>query len=273
LLRATLPRDDFDVREAGSAEEALDVIRVWRPELMLLDVNLPGLDGLSFCADLMRKGCEAAVILVTGEQVSETTARLAGARAVARKPFSPLDLLALIDRVVEKREFVAVSSAVEEGQLLTYARDLATIARAERRQRRLLQDAYRQTTTALAEAVDVRDRGTGLHAQRVRRYALGLAAAVDATLLDDPSLEYGFLLHDVGKIGVADHILLKPGPLTHEEELLVRELLREWLPYPPRVEISSLGESAVLMGAVATGLQSALDNVFVNRPSALGSAP
>ena len=223
MLRATLPRDDFDVREAGSAEEALDVIRVWRPELMLLDVNLPGLDGLSFCADLMRKGCEAAVILVTGEQVSETTARLAGARAVARKPFSPLDLLALIDRVVEKREFVAGPSAVEEGQLLTYARDLATIARAERHQRRLLQDAYRQTTTALAEAVDVRDRGTGLHAQRVRRYALGLAAAVDATLLDDPSLEYGFLLHDVGKIGVADHILLKPGPLTHEEELLVRE--------------------------------------------------
>jgi predicted NBD/HSP70 family sugar kinase len=53
----------------------------------------------------------------------------------------------------------------------------------------------------------------------------------------------------------------------------VRSLLGEWLPYPPRVEISSLGESAVLMGAVATGLQSALDNVFVNRPSAVGSAP
>jgi len=49
----------------------------------------------------------------------------------------------------------------------------------------------------------------------------------------------------------------------------VRAFLQEWLPYPPRVEISNLGENAVLMGAVATGLQAALDNVFVNRPRAL----
>ena len=66
-----------------------------------------------------------------------------------------------------------------------------------------------------------------------------------------------------GWLGMNGDLLLEP----------VRALLREWLPYPPRVEISSLGESAVLMGTVATGLQSALDNVFVNRPSAVGSAP
>ena len=223
LLHATLPADDFDVREAGSAEQALEVIRFWRPELVLLDVNLPGLDGLSLCTDLVRRGTDASVILLTGEQVSETTARLAGAKAVVRKPFSPLELLALIDRVVEQREFVSGPATAEDGQLLMYARDLASIARAERQQRQLLQDAYRQTATALADAVDVRDRATGLHAQRVRRYALGLAQAVDVSLLDDPSLEYGFLLHDVGKIGIADQILLKPGPLTAEEELLVRE--------------------------------------------------
>jgi ribonuclease P protein subunit RPR2 len=74
---------------------------------------------------------------------------------------------------------------------------------------------------ALADAVDVRDRGTGLHAQRVRRYALDLAEAVDSSLLEDPSLEYGFLLHDVGKIGISDHILLKQGPLNAEERELV----------------------------------------------------
>ena len=223
LLHATLPANEFDVREAGSAEQALEVIRFWRPELVLLDVNLPGLDGLSLCADLVRRGSDAAVILLTGEQVSETTARLAGAKAIVRKPFSPLELLGLIDRVSEQREFVSGPNTAEGGQLLMYARDLASIARAERQHRQLLQDAYRQTATALADAVDVRDRTTGLHAQRVRRYALGLAQAVDASLLDDPSLEYGFLLHDVGKIGIGDHILLKPGPLTPEEELLVRE--------------------------------------------------
>jgi predicted NBD/HSP70 family sugar kinase len=64
-----------------------------------------------------------------------------------------------------------------------------------------------------------------------------------------------------GGLGMNGDLLLEP----------VRALLREWLPYPPHVEISSLGESAVLMGAVATGLQSALDNVFVSR-RAIGSA-
>ena len=64
-----------------------------------------------------------------------------------------------------------------------------------------------------------------------------------------------------GGLGMNADLLLEP----------VRALLREWLPYPPRVEISSLGESAVLMGAVATGLQSALDNVFVNRTTQTSS--
>ena len=62
-----------------------------------------------------------------------------------------------------------------------------------------------------------------------------------------------------GGLGMNGDLLLQP----------VRALLQQWLPYPPRVEISSLGENVVHMGAVATGLQAALDNVFVNRPRAL----
>jgi cyclic di-GMP phosphodiesterase len=161
------------------------------------------------------------VILLTAEPISDTAARLAGAKAVVHKPFSPLDLLALVARVADEREFVSGATTGEDPQLLLYARDLATVARTERRQRRLLQEAYRQTAMALADAVDVRDRGTGLHAQRVQRYALGLAEAVDPSLLADPSLEYGFLLHDVGKIGISDQILLKQGPLDAEERELV----------------------------------------------------
>jgi ribonuclease P protein subunit RPR2 len=223
LLRATLSSDEFDVREAGSAEEARDVLPLWRPGIILLDINLPGMDGLSFCAELARSGAhaETAVILLSGEQISATTARLAGAKAFVRKPFSPLELIELIARVVDGREFIPAPVGGEEGQLLMYARDLASIARTERRQRQLLQDAYRETAMALADAVDVRDRATGLHALRVRRYALGLAEAVDPSLLGDASLEYGFLLHDVGKIGISDQILLKAGPLTPEERELV----------------------------------------------------
>jgi response regulator RpfG family c-di-GMP phosphodiesterase len=224
LLRATLPADDFDVRDVASAEEARGVVDSWAPDIVLLDVNLPGADGLSFCAELV--GSDTArrptVILLTGEPISETTARMAGATALLRKPFSPLALLALVGRLINEGEFVGAVPAKDEQQLLIYARDLALIARTERKQRRQLQDAYRQTAMALADAVDARDRGTGLHAQRVQRYAFRLAEAVDGSVLDDPSVEYGFLLHDVGKIGIADEVLLKRGPLTPEERELVR---------------------------------------------------
>jgi HD-GYP domain-containing protein (c-di-GMP phosphodiesterase class II) len=92
----------------------------------------------------------------------------------------------------------------------------------ERGQRRLLQHAYRETVTALADALEAKDPLTGLHALRVQRYALELTEAVDRRLLDDPSLEYGFLLHDVGKIGMPDRIMNKPGPLTSKELHLVQ---------------------------------------------------
>jgi putative two-component system response regulator len=241
LLRATLAADEFDVREAGSSEEALQVMRFWRPAVLLLDVNLPGMDGLSLCAEIQRTTADVSVLLLTGEDVSRTTARLAGAKGVVRKPFSPMELLGLIALVLEGKEFVSEPAAADDGQLLIYARDLASIAKAERRQRKLLQEAYRQTATALADAVDVRDRATGLHAQRVRRYALELAELIDPALLEDPSLEYGFLLHDVGKIGISDQVLLKPGPLSPEEQELVR--------LHPNIGAQILRDVALLQGA------------------------
>src|SRR5262249_5481158 len=87
----------------------------------------------------------------------------------------------------------------------------------ERGQRKLVQDAYRQTVAALATALESKDIGTGAHSQRVLRYAAALAKAVDPRLLGEQRVEYGFLLHDIGKIGIPAHILRKRGPLTGSE--------------------------------------------------------
>src|SRR6266545_357781 len=211
LLRTTLAADDFEVEEVASAEEAREAARFWRPAVVILDVGLPGVDGLSFCAELVLGGNhDTIVILLTGEDISESAARLAGAKALVRKPFSPLQLMTLIDHLTDEvADVVPAPPQRADEQLLMYARDLSRIASIER--------AQRQTATALADAVEARDRSTGLHAQRVQQYALKLAEAVDPTLLQEPSLEFGFLLHDVGKIGISDEILLKPGPLTGEE--------------------------------------------------------
>jgi HD-GYP domain-containing protein (c-di-GMP phosphodiesterase class II) len=84
-----------------------------------------------------------------------------------------------------------------------------------------LEQAYELTVEALAAALELRDDETGSHARRVTDIALRLTRAVDPALADEPELRRGFLLHDIGKIGIPDTILLKPGPLdAHELRVL-----------------------------------------------------
>jgi HD-GYP domain-containing protein (c-di-GMP phosphodiesterase class II) len=92
--------------------------------------------------------------------------------------------------------------------------------RLERAQTKLerVEEAYELTVTALAAALELRDDETGSHAQRVSDLALRLSGAVDPDLSADPQVRYGFLLHDLGKIGIPDAVLLKPGPLTDDEQ-------------------------------------------------------
>jgi ribonuclease P protein subunit RPR2 len=224
LLRTTLPSSEFDVEEAESAEAAAETARFFRPAVVILDVSLPGKDGLTFCRELKHSAHPPHVILLTGaDHIDFEALRSAGADAVLRKPFSPVELLTLVDKV---SHVIAPSprgaSTREDEQLLIYARDLSRVVEVERGQRRLLQHAYRQTVTALADALEAKDRSTGLHGRRVQRYGLELAAAFDESLVADPSLEYGFLLHDVGKIGIPETILRKPGPLDDTERRLMQ---------------------------------------------------
>jgi response regulator RpfG family c-di-GMP phosphodiesterase len=220
VLRTTLAADEYVVEEASSAEEASELARFWRPTVVVLDVGLPGMSGIAFCRELKRKSSFGAptVILLTGADTSLEEARASGADSLLRKPFSPLELVSLIERLPEGEPVMEAESAnLDTEQLLVYARDLSRVIQVERAQRRLLQQSYRQTVTALADALEAKDPHTGLHALRVRRYALELTSAVDESLLDDSSLEYGFLLHDIGKIAVPDSILSKPGPLSAAE--------------------------------------------------------
>jgi response regulator RpfG family c-di-GMP phosphodiesterase len=188
---------------------------------------MPGIDGLSFCSELKQRPAlhEPAVVLLTGTDLAEEDAIRAGADALLRKPFSPLELVGVIDRLTGA-EAVEVSNDLGDAaneQLLLYGRDLGRLLEIERLQRRVVQDAYRETVTALANALEAKDTLTGLHSLRVRDYAVQLTAAIEPTLLSDPSLEYGFLLHDVGKIAMPNELLVKPGALSAEELGLIQQ--------------------------------------------------
>ncbi len=228
LLRATFETADIVVDEADSASTAKALIRLGHPDVVVLDVLMPGIDGLSLCRELKNnpETQHIGVVLLTGSEVaSEQDARAAGADGYLRKPFRPLELLAIAERVAGDPldlPFQTSKQATPEQQLLLYARDLRHILEIERGQRRALQSAYQQTVSALGSALETRDTGTSEHSERVQRYALELARVVDPELAEDPSVEYGFLLHDVGKIGIPDGILRKPGPLSTTERRLMQ---------------------------------------------------
>jgi response regulator RpfG family c-di-GMP phosphodiesterase len=229
LVRTTFEGFDVHVTEAADAAEARSRISFERPDVILLDVLMPGVDGLEFCRSLKAdpQTRDIGVVLLSGTAgVPRVTEDAAGADAFVQKPFSPLELLSVAERLAGRRYGVPMrgprTSVGAEKQLLLYARDLRHVLEVERGQRALLERAYRDTVAALASALESKDTGTRAHSQRVQRYALELARTVDPELVEDASVEIGFLLHDVGKIGIPDRILLKPGPLTRGEWRLMQ---------------------------------------------------
>lgn len=86
----------------------------------------------------------------------------------------------------------------------------------------LLRRSDLQIVAALTGALEAKDSETAAHSHRVQLYALALARALEPSLLRDPSVEFGFVLHDVGKLGIPDHVLRKPGPLTDSEQRVMR---------------------------------------------------
>jgi cyclic di-GMP phosphodiesterase len=226
LLRTTFEVADVDVTEAESAATARRRIRSARPDVIVLDVNMPQTTGLELCAELKADPAtsDIPIILLTGSTGgTSAAAKRAGADAFVRKPFSPLELLSVAERLAGGLYGVPFRATKKRGsgpqeELLLYARDLRHLLELERGQRELLQSAYMETVSALASALESKDTGTRAHSQRVQSYATALARTVGETaVVRDPSTPYGFLLHDVGKIGIPDGILRKAGPLSPAE--------------------------------------------------------
>jgi HD-GYP domain-containing protein (c-di-GMP phosphodiesterase class II) len=118
--------------------------------------------------------------------------------------------------------------AVHE-QLIVFARELGDLYRLERsrsaeleRVLESLQETYIATMKSLAQVIEAKDRTTRGHLDRTQAYGLALARRIAPDLVATPNLGYGFFLHDIGKVGVPEHILCKEGPLTGEEWTVMR---------------------------------------------------
>jgi ribonuclease P protein subunit RPR2 len=125
-------------------------------------------------------------------------------------------------------------ASARQRQLERYAADLREVFKQERSRAQELRASYKATVRALSNAVEARDAYTGKHAERVTAYGIALAQAMGLDTNLRPDIEFGFLLHDVGKVAVPDAVLFKPGRLDADEFALIArhpvvgsEILRE----------------------------------------------
>ncbi len=196
----------YETYGASTGEEALAVIDKTRPHLVLLDVMLApgGLNGIEVLKKIKAADNTIKVIIITGmakdvEFVNE--AKELGADDYLMKP---LDY-----KTLEKVALPKIGAQLYE--------DFRRAADENKRLYEELNQGVIQTITALAKALDARDGYTFGHSERVAKYAVGLAEVMGFSEEEKEMLRTAGLLHDIGKIGISDEILRKPGRLTEKE--------------------------------------------------------
>lgn len=199
-----------NILDTDNAGQALPLIGLHRPDLVLLDIQMPGITGLQILSAVRSDPVlsQTPVIILTGCSDPETklVALRAGATDLLAKPVHSEELLARISNVLKVK-------AVQD-QLSLYSEQLEE---AVRRRTAELEASRLEVIHCLARAAEFRDDDTGQHVLRVGRYAriIGEELGFPREQLD--LLEPAAQLHDVGKIGIADSVLLKPGKLTQDE--------------------------------------------------------
>ncbi|MEW6250794.1 MAG: HD domain-containing phosphohydrolase [Planctomycetota bacterium] len=206
---------DWDVRTAGGAAEALTCLGQTDFDAIVTDVNMPGRDGLALLAEVRSAPRTKAVpvIVVTGRYEDDIKRRAleAGAIDLLNKPVHPQDLLARLRNAVRLKAYedqLRDQNAVLEQRVAERTAELA--------------DSRLDIIWRLGKAAEQRDEQTGHHVVRVGCYCRVLAQTLG---LDRDFVETLFLaspLHDIGKIGIPDSVLLKPGPLDHAEREVMK---------------------------------------------------
>jgi response regulator RpfG family c-di-GMP phosphodiesterase len=220
-ILSDLLSDDYRCLKAGSAEEALARLADSEFELVISDITMPGMSGLDMIPHVKEIAPNSVVVMISGMQTVESAigALRLGAFDYLMKPFDLRQVEAVVKRALEHHELIVAKQRYEN-----HLEELVE-QRTEELDQALdsLEDAYRSTLRALTTALETRDSETHGHSERVVSYSLRLGLEYGLSRDEMKSLEFGSLLHDIGKIGVPDSILRKPGKLTDEEWVRMRQ--------------------------------------------------
>lgn len=192
------------------------LVQSWTPDLVLLDLHMPRLDGFGVLESIRPQlggGSYLPVLMLTADSSDETKRRAlaSGVRDFLTKPFDATEVVLRIDNLLETRSLY--TTIRKQNELLEH--------RVAERTREL-EEAQVEILQRLAAAAEFRDDETGEHTHRVGHLAAVLAAGVGLSATEVDLIGRAAPLHDVGKIGIPDSILLKPGRLTHEERRIMQ---------------------------------------------------
>jgi putative nucleotidyltransferase with HDIG domain len=213
-------QEKYHCEPAANAEEALALLNQRDYQLVLSDITMPGLDGLELLSAVKAAKPTTAVIMISGLGTIESAieALRRGAFDYLTKPFEVQVVELAIERALKHQALIEAN--------LKYERDLEELVETRTQQlNRMFENLYlnyRATLQALASALEARDAETRGHSRRVVAYCLRLGRQVGLSDTELMALEHGALLHDIGKIGTPDAILLKPGALSSEEWQVMR---------------------------------------------------
>jgi putative nucleotidyltransferase with HDIG domain len=220
VISTLLDAQGLQCTTASNGKLGLEAFRKDTFDLVLSDIVMPEMDGLKLLAELRLDDPDVPVIMVTAmHDISIALEAIrAGAYDYILKPFEKDQLYLSVRRALEHRNLVLENR--------TYQSDLEQLV-AERTQQlsialQDLEQSYDYTLEALGGALDAKDAETEGHCQRVTAFTITIARAmgVEKGLLRH--IARGAFLHDIGKMGVPDNILTKPGPLTAEEREIMR---------------------------------------------------
>ncbi|MGH7332172.1 MAG: HD domain-containing phosphohydrolase [Candidatus Rokuibacteriota bacterium] len=210
----------FQTQRAPDGQAGLEAFRAWRPPLIVTDLSMPLMGGSALLSVLRDEDPDAAVIVLTGAADVKIAIDCLkrGAYDFIMKPVDIDELLVAAERALERRQLLIE----RRDHQATLERRVAAATRDLQAAYRQLQTTYGATLQALGSALDTRDIGTEAHSRRVHGYALAAARAYGLPEDEMAHLAHGVLLHDIGKIGIPDAILLKPAKLTSDEWVVMQ---------------------------------------------------
>lgn len=190
------PKQEYSIESATDGHEALKRVKEFNPDLIMLDVVMPGIDGFEVCRILKEDGKTRLIPIVMITALDSQQDRLKGLEAgvddFISKPFNVYELLARVKNLLKLRSYI---NELEHAE---------------------------QVIFSLARAVEAKDNYTEGHCERLSILAQYLGTELQLPESDLIVLKRGGILHDIGKIAIDDSILLKPGPLTAEEFEIIK---------------------------------------------------